>query len=135
MPSLFNKAFINKVEKELEKQALEQCDRIALEAFTEVVQINPVDTGVSRAGWNLSINVIDSTRPAKPAKGSVLPAPKMPSVKLKKLGDEYHLANFVEYTLYLNEGAPAGTQHSQKAPLNFVETAVHNAVKSVQKSF
>jgi hypothetical protein len=130
----FNKKFINDFVDEVEKEIIDFMDSFALRAHGRLVNQTPVDTGQARAGWNFSLNVIDKSAPAKPPKGTVLPVPNTPIPNATKLGDGYHISNFVEHIVYLNEGVPIGTQHSQKAPLNFIETEINAALADVRRS-
>jgi hypothetical protein len=120
----FGAAFIQKVNADVEKQVIDRLDSIALAFHREVVIRNPWDLGQSRAGWTFALNRRDETAPARPEPGAAVlpPPPSKPDAWATKIGDLYHVANFVEHTVYLNEGT------SVKAPLKYVDSSLQNAV-------
>lgn len=124
----FNGNFIRKVDTQIRKAVNDRKDKIVLQALKRITDINPVLTGQSRAGWNIGLNEIVKIIPDPPAKGSVLaPPPQRIPKKGTQYGDKYHLVNAVPHTVYLNEGS------SVKAPANFVEREVLDAVKDVER--
>ena len=140
MASLFNKVFVNKVKKQIEKDAIDRMDTIALLAHAKLVAITPKDIGQAAAGWNFTLNERDESIPPyiKRPKGTsgvlhTMPA-SVPNRYARKLGDSYHLSNFVEHTVYLNEGVPVGTRHSYKAPLNFIESEIAQTLEDVKRA-
>lgn len=120
----FNKAFIARVAAATEADAIDRMDRITLQAHANLVQATPVDLGQARAGWNFGLNRINTEVPERPAEG-VLSKPPAPTLGARKIGDTYHLSNFVKHSVYLNEGS------SEQAPAKFVERAILAAVKAV----
>lgn len=128
MTDLFNDSFVLKVELELERLVLERMDKIALSAHNNLTLATPVDKGIARAGWNFSLNKIDTRIPKAPKiskKNKVVLQPQQskPDAQARKIGDAYHLTNALPYMIPLNEG------HSQQAPAKFVERSVAKAVK------
>jgi hypothetical protein len=89
---------VAKIEEDIQKGI----KQIALDTFNGIIEKSPVDTGYSRASWNISINEPDTTIPSKPSSGT-LPAPKGDVPNLKGLPDIY-ITNALDYTLVLEAG-------------------------------
>jgi hypothetical protein len=104
---------------------------VSLDLWSRITRKNPVDTGRSRAAWNLAINKIDRTVPAesgfpppRPASAdrSVKPRrpqPAIPAVGRIGWGDTVYVTNALPYVPRLETG------HSKKqAPNGFVAISV-----------
>lgn len=115
MISVFNKAFINKVETSLKGIALDKQTRIASRIHAELVNATPFDEGRAEAGWNIALNSLDKKIPVAP----YAPQDSEPPILATKLGDTYNVTNAVNYIIYLNEGSS-----KRQAPANFVELTI-----------
>lgn len=129
MAEPFDINFVNKVIRETEKLTMDRMFQIALNFHSIVSYWTPVDRGPARAGWTFTLNEPREYIPDRPPPGMVLPLPRSePDRRATKYGDSYHIANFVPYIVYLNEGS------SEKAPAKFVETAMQYAVNIVNRN-
>ncbi len=92
--------------------------KCALDIYTGVTKRNPVDTGYSRAAWNIGIDRPDDTLPGAYQKGAKISAPD-PGTKMQPLQNlqdvskqMIYITNAVHYVPYLEGGsskqAPAG---------------------------
>jgi hypothetical protein len=85
--------------------------------YGEIIQGNPVDTGFSRANWNISLNEPNySVRGARNANASYSPQPAVVPENRQLL--PIYIANGVNYVVFLEEG------HSKQAPNGFIRIAV-----------
>lgn len=137
MADKFNRAFIRKVGRELERTAIDRMDAIALQAHSLLVQTTPVDFGQARAGWNFSTNKMDETVPPDDTKKGkkrgtkVYADPPEPNPNARSYEDRYHISNFVKHIVYLNEGPNLSVQAPEP---KWVERAVASAVDAVESS-
>lgn len=91
---------------------------VSFDIWNRVTRGNPVDTGRSRAAWNLQVGSADLAVPAEPAKGTKLPPPSLPSLGYIPPGVPVVLSNNLPYIGELEKG------HSQQAPAGFVQLAI-----------
>ena len=120
----FNNQFIITMMEGLEKEVIAELDKVAMVAHSRLVSATPVDLGQARAGWNFSLNKIDTKIPASKVK---LPAPpSVPDSPATKFGDKYHISNFVPHVVYLNQGSS-----SQNSEPKFVEREIRLAIRDV----
>ena len=126
MTELDSKTIV-KITGEVEKLVIDRMDKIAITSHNLISIRTPEDTGQAQAGWNFTLNRVDTNIPSRPAAGSArLPVqPSRPNSQAKRITDSYFLANSVPHMIYLNEG------HSQKAPEKFVESELAKAVDIV----
>lgn len=98
------------------------------ELWNDITRRNPVDTGRSRANWNVAVNTPDtSTRGLMHSKGSVEPLHPFPSLPAIRGTDTVHITNNLPYIRALESG------HSRQAPNGFVQLAVDRVVPQFQK--
>jgi len=118
---------IVKITGQIEQLVIDRMDKIAITAHNLISIRTPEDTGQAQAGWNFTLNKMDTKIPAKPAKnGQKLPVQEsQPDQQAKKITDSYFLVNAVDHIIYLNEG------WSTKAPEKFVEIELAKAVDLV----
>lgn len=89
---------------------------MAAKLWTRIVEMNPVDTGRSRSGWDLSLNTPHTAIP--PEGQPSYPEPAMPNFGTITGFENVWIANNVEYTPYLEQG------HSQQAPAGMMRIAI-----------
>ena len=131
----FDSSFINEVEQEITSMVIDRLDTISYAFFGIMVAETLVDYGQARAGWNFTLNAVDESAPAKPPrvkkgeKKNVIPPPEVkPNQKAKEIGDGYHVTNFVQHVIYLNEGNFAGLG------TNYIDRGLDAAIKAVDKT-
>lgn len=100
-----------------------------LEAYRQVTNSTPVDTGRAQWGWNCSIGKEDFTIPAEGEYS--LDAGRASKVFIisdlkKSNADTLYICNAVPYIGHLNAGS------SMQAPARFVELAFTNAVNKLR---
>jgi len=89
----------------------------ALDVWRRVTMANPVDTGRSRAAWNIAINTADMSVPPEGRNHST---PTVPAIGEVRPGEPVIVSNNVPYIAALERG------HSQRqAPSGFVAAAVN----------
>tara|TARA_R110000782_G_scaffold39016_1_gene91016 strand:- start:731 stop:1123 length:393 start_codon:yes stop_codon:yes gene_type:complete len=122
-----NSNSIVEITGQIEKLVTDRMDQIAITAHNLISIRTPEDTGQAQAGWNFTLNKIDTRTPPEPPKGTGrLPVQESePDQRATKATDSYFLANSVDHVIYLNEG------HSQKAPEKFIEIETAKAVDIV----
>ena len=110
-------ADLSKIAQELNK-TVEQVQRGAVSSmYGAILQGNPVDTGFSRANWNVSVGTPDLTvHGQREEKGSY--APLAPAIPENPELLPIYIANGVDYVVYLEEGS------SEQAPNGFIRVAV-----------
>ena len=91
----------------------------AFEVWNRVTLKNPVDTGRSRAAWNLAVGTADLTTPAA---AKSVPPPRVPNIGEVPLGAAIVVSNNVPYILALEKG------HSTQAPDGFVRASLDEVV-------
>lgn len=91
---------------------------ITLNLFSKIVAQTPVDTGVARSNWNLSVGSEDSSFSTD--RKSPEPALEKAAVDVQTLdlGDEVYITNATSYIRKLEEGS------SKQAPSGWVKVAV-----------
>lgn len=131
MPSDFraqlDAAYKAKVEDRLQKAVR----LTALQAFRNVVQATPVDTGMAKLSWNIDINVIDvkvAAAPAQAPDASFDGSEKaLQAVASFKLDDIIYISNNLPYIRRLNDG------HSKQAPSGFIDTEIERSRRQAQE--
>jgi hypothetical protein len=88
---------------------------VSLDMWGRITRKNPVDTGRSRAAWNLAINKIDRTVPAEGAKQYPKPTPALGRIGY---GDTVYVTNALPYVPRLETG------WSKQAPNGMVRVSV-----------
>lgn len=96
--------------------------------WTDITRRNPVDTGRSRANWNVAINSMDtSTRGLSHSAGSTAALHPFPGLAALRGTDTVHITNNLPYIQALEGG------HSKQAPNGFVQLAVDRVVPRFKK--
>jgi hypothetical protein len=95
---------------------------LAFNLQNRIVQKNPVDTGRSRAGWNMAVNHAKGSDPGPAPKGTKLAAPPTPVLGQINPGDKIYIANNVPYIGALEKG------HSSQAPQGMVQQSINEVV-------
>lgn len=113
MSAAATKRDIARVQKLLGDQALLKTRVVATGIYADIIRAWPVDTGRSRAAWNMSARRPDVSTPADGESFQAPPPP--PSLADLRLGDSVYIVNAVEYAAALNDG------HSSKMPAGTVE--------------
>lgn len=108
----------------LEGNAEELIQKVALAVDTNVVIATPVDTGRARGNWQASIG---SPKRSKlgPRSASATIAEAQAVIAGYKDGDTIYLSNNLPYIRRLNDG------WSAQAPKSFVQIAILNGLKAV----
>ena len=89
--------------------------KIALDAFAEVIQKTPVDTGRARGNWQTAVNAVPTgTLESLDPSGAMAIAGVHAGVAGFKVGDIAYLANNLPYIMRLEEG------YSKQAPSGMV---------------
>lgn len=97
---------------------------MAFDLWNRVTRGNPVDTGRSRAAWNLSVGAADLAVPDKPPKSTTLAPPSLPTLGEIPAGVPVVLSNNLPYVPELEKGS------SKQAPDGFVQRSI-DEVKGV----
>lgn len=115
--------------KDVTKDHGDQCRRAGLEILSRVVLSTPVDTGRAMGNWQTDIDSIPAGEIDRldPSGQQTIQAGAA-TIKASHNFPVIHIANNLPYIGALNYGKPPGTQHSRKAPLQFVELAVQGVV-------
>ncbi len=112
---------------------------VAMEMIQEVVLATPVDTGVARSNWRVTVNsaptgVIGAYSPGQKlgrgetANANAAIAAGIVSIMGSKSTDVLYFTNNVPYIQILNTG------YSKQAPSNFISKAFDRARKRVQRA-
>jgi len=109
--------FFDKMEKGID----EAYRKSVLETVTDLIHDSPRLTGTFQNSWRLAKNTPDLSVEEKPVKGT-LPVPGAPEVVQFTHKDSIHITNNLPYAAILNDGRPGGEQHSEQAPIGWVET-------------
>ena len=96
---------------------------VAFALWNDVTRGNPVDTGRSRAAWNVSSGSADLSVPAEAPKGGKVPAAPPPRIGQIPVGVPVIVSNNVPYITALEKG------HSQQAPNGFVRAALDRLLR------
>lgn len=95
--------------------------KLSMDAFADLVQLTPVDTGLARSNWRVSVNrapeAID-TRKGDKNGVYIFPVFDDPGIRF---GDAVIIYNNTEYIRYLEDGS------SVQAPQGMVEPAYYRA--------
>ena len=115
--------------KEVAKDHGDQCRRAGLEILSRVVLSTPFETGRARGNWQTDVDSIpagevDILDPS----GQQAIQSGTATINASRNFPVIHIANNLPYIGALNYGKPPGTQHSRKAPLLFVESAVQGTL-------
>lgn len=122
---------IGRVAQVLEIRAEVVVKKIGLDLFSDITKRNPVDTGRSRASWNIGIDApVDTV--IEPKGSEVLPPPSATGAmstlgKADVLKSQIYITNAVPYVKYLEGGS------SQQAPAGMVRVAVEAMVVELDK--
>lgn len=108
---------ITKAKNKYKVDATNILRKLALDILAEIVKRNPVDTGRSRANWNLSIVQPDFTTTSSTIPSHV----ELTATSLKGLPKIY-IANGLDYVRELEFG------RSDQAPSGFIRLAVQSVV-------
>lgn len=104
--------------------------KVALEAFTRIVQKTPIDTGRAMNNWVISIGQVVYRVTQKGGSAGELQSKKAAEAQAAlsgyKRGQVVWITNTVEYITFLNEGS------SKQAPSQFVQDAVREAALTVR---
>ena len=95
---------------------------IGLTLYSEIVGGNPVDTGFSRANWNMTVGSPDFSVHGTYRKDGNY-APQTPQIEASVELQPLFITNGVNYVVFLEEGS------SQQAPNGFIRVAIER-VKS-----
>ena len=99
----------------------------AIAIYGKIIAGNPVDTGFSRANWNLSVGSPDYTVQGVRNPKATYAAPSLlPGIENAGL-DHIFIANGVDYVTFLEEGS------SQQAPNGFIRLAVEQVESEIQQ--
>lgn len=112
----FSKFLRNYLQKQMPANAHDAATALAMKLMAKVLEKNPVDFGVSRAGWTKAGELLGLDVP-KPRDGK----PFNPGVAVaEQSGDRYTitLTNGVEYTVHLETGS------STQAPFGMVRVSM-----------
>lgn len=117
-------AFVRKTEAKIETAIR----KIAIDVFTEVVLMTPVDTGRARGNWQVAIGSIPSGTLELDDKDGTATIAKVQADALGlKAGQSIYLVNNLEYITALEFG------HSKQAPSGMVRLTVQRWVPIVEK--
>lgn len=115
------------IKKEMTSLLSEDVQEVAVNLMSVLTIKTPVDTGVARYNWQVSIgNTEDSTLEYSGAPGSAggrAMSREMPTMLSINLGQIVWAQNNLPYIERLNNG------WSEQAPVNFVEEAMRVAVR------
>ena len=102
--------------------------KIALDVFSEVILMTPVDTGRARGNWQVSIGTIPGGTLELDDKAGTATIGKVQAETLGlKAGQTIYLVNNLEYISALEFG------HSKQAPAGMVRLTVQRWVPIVEK--
>lgn len=128
---------IREIIAELDKFTSFKIRQLASEISSELTENTPVDLGWARANWvaNLNSPVVNTESLSKEDRKAKLNAQRArQSTAIVRIITTYtvnqgeiFISNGVPYILRLNEGS------SKQAPRNFIQDAIRDAVKTVQR--
>lgn len=116
---------LKQVENNMYLNTAEGAKDFILTVFTIVMEGTPVDTGVAKANWNLSINSIDNTFKKSRKNADSTLARGIQGAERFVIGDTTYITNHTAYIYALESGATP----SKKAPPGWVSLAVEQAKK------
>lgn len=127
------KGDLAKFAEAVDKTKAEATRMIVLELHEEFTIGNPVDTGYSRANWNVTIAAPSTTpRGARPAKGAAkgeqplaFPAVDLSIVKAIDGKEKVFVTNPVDYVRFLEDGS------SEQAPSGFIAIGIARVEEKV----
>lgn len=123
---------VGKVMKILDIRGEMVVKKIATDIWAGITRRNPVDTGYSRAAWNIGIDKPNDSTPGKYDKNIQVPPPDQgrktePLNHAKLLDQQTFITNAVEYVPYLEGGS------SQQAPAGMVLVTVEAVVTELNQ--
>lgn len=102
--------------------------KIALDMFSEVILMSPVDTGLFRGNWQTAIgNAPTGTIDLLDPTGTIVTAKMQGVIAGLRLGDSVFMVNNLPYAIPLEEG------HSKQAPAGMVGLTVARFTPLVQQ--
>lgn len=116
----------DRIKINLDKALDDLLERVATDAFNELVESTPVTSGRLRAGWKMKRGEVDSTVP-KLRKGKYA-KPKAPQIEPATPGGKntIYISNGVPYILEVNSGS------ADRAPTRFVQAAIARALQKTR---
>jgi len=118
-----------KVEKRMAKQINQ---KLAMDAFTNVVRRSPVLNGYLRHNWDVSIDVRPVDEELKPEKGKTYSEPEKPVLKEIKWNSIIIIYNNTIYAVYIENGTEKMEAQPMVAP---TEIEMQKVAEDLCKAF
>jgi hypothetical protein len=112
--------------------------KVALELQAKVIEKSPVDTGMLRANWNVSLNLMDTAEYSSDISGSTAIARGVGELFSFKVGDSIYITNNLPYVSKLEfglygDGEKTSGGFSKQAPQGFVRITYKEVVNDLDK--
>jgi hypothetical protein len=112
--------------------------KVALELQAKVIEKSPVDTGMLRANWNVSLNLMDTAEYSSDISGSTAIARGVGELFSFKVGDSIYITNNLPYVANLEfglygDGEKTSGGYSKQAPQGFVRITYKEVVNDLDK--
>jgi hypothetical protein len=112
--------------------------KVALELQAKVIEKSPVDTGMLRANWNVSLNLMDTAEYGSDMSGSTAIARGVGELFSFKVGDSIYITNNMPYVANLEfglygDGDKTSGGFSKQAPQGFVRITYKEVINDLDK--
>jgi hypothetical protein len=112
--------------------------KVALELQAKVIEKSPVDTGMLRANWNVSLNLMDTAEYSSDMSGSTAIARGVGELFSFKVGDSIYITNNLPYVGKLEfglygDGEKTSGGFSKQAPQGFVRITYKEVINDLDK--